>query len=236
MALAFENAAIDSGWVTGASSSSYDHTIGSGSNRILLAGFSTFHSGSLVTVSGATWQGAALTKLTSITAAVEGYTQSVELWYKVAPATAGPGTIAYTLSGTCDFFDSCSASYTDVHQTTPFATPATNQNTSPATSHSLGVTTVSDNSWLVGYVFSRGSSVVAGAGTTLRGLNNGSGTTLGDSNGAKTPTGSYSLAYTAASGTWPGCITVELLDVSGSLPGGGAPIPVFMHTYRQMRS
>jgi hypothetical protein len=219
MALAFDNANIDSGWVTSASSSSYSHTVSSGSDRILLAGFSTFHSGALVTVSSATWQGAALTPLASITAGVEGYTQSVELWYIIAPAAAGPGTIAYSLSGTCDFFDSCSASYTGVHQTTPFGIPATNQNTSAATSHSLGVTTVSDNSWLVGYVFSRGSSIVAGAGTTLRGLNNGSGTSLADTNGAKTPVGAYTLAYTAASGTWPGAITVELLDVAGSLPG-----------------
>ena len=74
-------------------------------------------------------------------------------------------------------------------------------NTGSITSTSLttSVTTVTDNAWLIGYFSSAANTMTASTGTNflIAQVNN---VALGDSNGALSPIGSYSMSVTAASG------------------------------------
>ena len=154
------------------------------------------------TVSAVTYNGVALTKLNSITAAVESSTQDGELWYLIAPAT-GSHTIAVTLTGSVSHSASSAMSYTGVDQSSPIDSSNTGQNNSGTATFTLSTTVAKSNCWLVGGVMARDSGPpAAGTGTTLRGLNSGSWTTGGDSNGT-VGTGSQSLVFTHTSGKWP---------------------------------
>lgn len=125
-----------------------------------------------------------------------GAAQEEYSYYYVNPPTS---STAYTV--TCaDASDDVEIHvliYTGVDQTTPCPQNTFASGTSTATPT---VTTTVDNSWLasVSRNTSNGPST-ASTGTTTR--NSGSLANSGDSNGAKSPTGSYSMAWTRASGT-----------------------------------
>ncbi|HEX9823253.1 MAG TPA: fibronectin type III domain-containing protein, partial [Actinomycetota bacterium] len=99
------------------SSLTWSHTVGSGSNRVLIVGVSIRKSAK--TVTNVTYGG------------VDGFTQAgtqtfdatdhrVEIWYKIVP-TIGTANIVVTLSGAEDAVAGA-VSFTGVHQTTPLGT------------------------------------------------------------------------------------------------------------------
>lgn len=218
-AIAFDaQSSSDTGtWTTSASSDSWSHTI-SGSDRILFVNVRIYDTGaSNRSVSTISFNGVALTKVNSITAAVEGATQDGELWYLVAPAT-GTHTITVTLTGSVSHMASSAFSYTGVDQTNPIDSNNTGQNNTGTATFTLSTTVVKSNCWLVGGAMARDSGPPgAGSGTTLRGLNSGSWTTGADSNGT-VGTGSQSLSFTHASGKWPVVNIASIAPVSAAAP------------------
>lgn len=180
------------------SSVTFAHTCG-GSNRILVVAVSI--AAGIPTVSGITYNGVALTQIATVLGVAAD--RRTELWYLIAPAT-GANNIVVTLSGAPGaFFNVGAVSYTGVKQTgQPDATANTN-NTSNVTTTSQAVTTVDDNCWLVGAICdgaADGSAVQSGTTFRLSVYNRvgaaGYELFFIDSNGAKTPAGSYSLGET----------------------------------------
>jgi len=183
MAIAFD--AFSSGGGTGASPKSWSHTC-TGQHRILIVTLMT-QSGS-DTITGVTYNGVSMTAISS--------TARSSMFYLLNPAT-GSNTVEVSYSNfSGNGISGCSNSYTGVAGigASGVSSPAGNPQTQ-------AVTTTSDNSWLVGMtgVWDDETAFGAGSGTTVRGSSAHGGAQLvtsHDSNGAKSPTGSYSLNTT----------------------------------------
>jgi len=200
MAIAYDASAYgnDGGGLT--TSISWSHTC-TGSNLILIVGTV---SGSNGNVSGVTYNGVAMTKITGSS----GYSSqcgNTVFWYLINPPT-GSHTVAVTL-GSSDTISGVSASYTGASQTSqPDSYHASSNST--GTTYSDSTTTVANNSWVIGYfVNNQGTTISAGSGTTSRVSVSGVAyiiaNMLADSNGPQTPAGSATLNATAgASGYW----------------------------------
>lgn len=169
--------------VAAATSLTYAHTC-TGSNRILWIQACNTNSATF-TITGITYAGVAMTKAGTEQKAGASNTWS-SLWYLVAP-TIGTNNIVVTSSGSTDLL-ALSSSYTGARQSgVPDAYTSSSGSGDPYTQ---SITTVTDNSWiLAGFATQR--SQAAGASTTFR--YNVSGYVIADSNGPKSPTGSYSL-------------------------------------------
>lgn len=120
------------------------------------------------------------------------------MYYFVAPPTS---SVAYTVtcSDASDDTEIHALLYNGAHQTTPVDS---NVFVSAAGNLTATTTTVADNSWLVSC--SRNTSIgptSAGTGTTARNTPSPALAVSGDSNGAKTPAGSYSMGWNAGAGT-----------------------------------
>lgn len=221
MAIAFDNA-IAQNWNAGKSGNTLTAAkTNTGSDLILFVGVSTYN-GTLVTVSGVTYNGVALTKVNSITAAVESNNQDTELWYLDAPAT-GANDIVATLSAEPSFGRIAASSFTG-KTSSGIDAAATAQNTAGTSTDSpvCNVNVVEDDCWQVGYFFSRRSgNHGAGTATTIR-AQSVEGHAIADSN-AVVGTGNQTLALTSAdSVTWPGVCSASFSEAGGG-GGGGDP-------------
>lgn len=168
----------------------WSHTC-SGDNRILMV-FVYGHTEDVTT--GVTYNGDALTLINKV---MDNY-RWLYLYYLVAPDTGTHNIVVTNSTGSGIL--GMAASYTDVNQTSPIDNSAIGDNATGA-SLTTNITTTADNAWLVGGGTAAYGGIAAGANTTLRrtnGVNTGS--ALFDSNGAKTPAGSYSLIITASGG------------------------------------
>lgn len=193
------------GGYTAGNSHTQSFTVGSGSDRVLIVGAMT-QGGS---VTGVTYNGVSMTLLTSQN--TTGGMEFSSIYYLVNPPS-GAHNIVVSATGASYTF-AAAADYTGVDQTTPL--PTSNTAFSDSTSgspFSVSLTTTVDNSWLVG-CFNVNLSTSAGTGTTLRATGD-SQRKLYDSNGAKTPTGSYSLVVSIASGRKIAASIGELAPVS----------------------
>ena len=139
---------------------SWSHTVGSGSNRILLVGVSLRNGGSQ-TVSGITYGGTALTLLGS---AANGTNIRGELWYLKNPA-AGAATVQVTISGAATYFAAGAASFFNVEQGSSFGTAVTGNGNSANPSVSV---TSAAGELVVDILAKRNTSeaAVVGAGQT----------------------------------------------------------------------
>ena len=119
-------AAAGSGFdnATGSNTASFSHTIGGGSDRILLYSFASETAGT-GDVTNVTYNGVALTYSTYTATARE---SRVEFWYMLEAAlpAAGTYTVTATIAGTGTSFVHGASSWEGVHQTTPFGTIVTN--------------------------------------------------------------------------------------------------------------
>jgi hypothetical protein len=117
-----------------ATSLSWTHTVGSGSNRALIVTLYTAAGSPSVTYTvGATVQ--TMTQIAAVS--TDAPARKLSQWILVAPTT-GTGTIAVT-AGTGYIFGG-SSSWTNVHQTTPYGTPASAYKAAFTTSQTLAVT------------------------------------------------------------------------------------------------
>jgi uncharacterized delta-60 repeat protein len=123
---------------TGASSLSWSHTIGSGSDRIVIVSVSTRLG---QTISSVTFGGTDITS-NLIGSAVNSGNCAVYMYYMKNPSV-GPNTVVVTQSGTVRFIGAAT-SFFNVNQSTPFGTFASNTGTSnPRPSPSVTVTNAS---------------------------------------------------------------------------------------------
>lgn len=181
MAIAFDSSSF--GNSNSATSITFSHTC-SGLNRILFVGVSTV---SARTISSVTYNGIAMTNINR-----SGGSQVVALYYLIGPAT-GTNNIVVTIDST-SFIYADSVSYTGVAQSGQ--PDAQNTSASTNTTRTTSVTTVADNCWAV--LIARGVSdgdTNAGTGSTERVASTGY-IQMYDSNGPKTPAGSYSMSTT----------------------------------------
>lgn len=165
------------------------HTIGSGSNGILLVG-AHYANGTTISTS-CTFNGVAMTKATFINGSPTGETQ--EMWYMLNPP-AGTYDIVLTISSSKNM-QVLGSSYFGVQQSSqPDATSTGNTGT---TSISPSVTTVARNAWIMCYAKNNGATYTAGANTVLR--RDGSASGFLDSGTGRTTTGSNTITATSAS-------------------------------------
>jgi len=118
--IAFDALSSDQTADTGASSLSWSHTVGSGSERLLVVGVS-IRNNSSQTVTSVTYNSTALTYLNSRT---NGTNARVEMWYlKEADFPGTPGTydLVVSLSGSARCV-AAATSFFNVDQSTPFGT------------------------------------------------------------------------------------------------------------------
>lgn len=220
MAIAFDAASGSS--VTG-TSLTYSHTC-TGSDRALVVHYVSDGSGDAVT--GITYAGAAMTFIGRVQSPSSRWTG---MYYLAAPAT-GANNIVVTNSVSV-YTEANAASYTGVKQTGNPEVTATNTGSS-VTSLSGTLTTLTDNAWLVMGGHAAAGSQAAGTGTTRRNL-----VLVGaifDSNGAKSPTGSYSLQQTHASTN--GSVYILSLEDAGASESISLTGPATKRVYQRSGS
>lgn len=147
-------------------------------------------------LSGVTVGGSAATLIRSYNIAGSQY---LSAWYYVNPPTS---SVAYTATATNanDDVEICALIYSGAKQTGQ--PDSSNQGTS-ATPLTLSTTTVEDNCWLVACARNTGSGAPSPStgSTTRKGTPTVTPVLYADSNGAKTPAGVHSMAFTSGGGT-----------------------------------
>ena len=225
MAIAFDAAA---GGNNGGAGGNYDFTgltVGSGSDRWLLVGVT--HTSVVNNVTAVTWdQGGTNQAMTKIGSDQLGVSRYHQMWSLKAP-TSGNKTLRVTQSGG-DYILVAAAAYTGVDNTGSVNPEASAQNTADPTPISLSVTTLTDNAWLVMTASGESGTTVASTGMTKRAGDGFGGDIciIGDSGGAKSPTGSYSIEASCASGNMAGHV-VSLAPAAGGGGGGVVGAPFF---------
>ncbi len=121
---------------------------------------------------------------------------NVYLCYLIGPAT-GAHTLAISIGGGAQNIDSAVATYSGVKQS-GFADASSEIHLTNQGNFSKALTTVADNCWLAAVTAQSVNVPTAGANTTLRADGSTENIIFADSNAAKTPAGSYSLAWTNA--------------------------------------
>lgn len=178
---------------------SWSHTIGSGSDRLIMVGVCLIGMFAGVSCTGVTCGGTAMTKVTSQSA---GYIES-SVWILHAPGT-GSKTIEASFSGMINCGYGCSVSYFGAQQSSTADSYGGGKCTSSCTtgSKTYTVTTVADNCWIFGIGAARVQTyeqVSLNANETSRGFySGGTGHVIRaeDSNGALTPAGDKTPGFT----------------------------------------
>lgn len=184
----------------------------SGSDTIGFVSFYTEASGSTDPITGVTWGGIACTLIRKqLRANNIGYTQ---LWYIVNPASSA--TVEITCSTA--YLDAAFAQYYTGASQSGVPDSDNSNSTTPTNSITVSTTTVADNCWVVCAGLSDNGGISAGTGMTSRGSYGGF-AIAGDSNGAVTPAGSYSMTL---NGTGNGN---QILVMASFKPAGGAVTP-----------
>lgn len=203
MAIAFDNAST--GNSTASATVTFSLTVGAGSNRILWVGFIV--NNIIATVTSVTYNG--VNMAATANSPLNGG-QDLYLYYLAAP-TSGANNVVITMSSIVAEIHACAAAYTGASQ---IGIPdSVNSITGTGTSATITTTTVADNSWMVG-VFRNDSTGngSAGSGTTQRTSVAGQ-VSFDDSNGGKTPAGSFSIQE-----TWAGSANYYALGASFAPP------------------
>lgn len=203
MAIAFDAITNASFGGSATTSKTFSHTC-TGSDRLL---FVNVHTDSNV-VTGVTYAGVAMTKI---------YGQATDyyntVWALVAPAT-GANNVVISCSSSVNIIP-MAVSYTGCDQNLPTVFATGTDASSPQT---VNATTLSDNSWLMGFqrrTVASGFSV--GSGTTLRANDSTYAFATVDSGGALTPVGSYGLTVNYSGTSYLGVVAFAPAVASSSL-------------------
>lgn len=192
--------ASSNGTIATGTSITWAHTC-SGSDRILFVlSFDTDGGSSVVT--GITYAGTAMTKITGIQVSGDRW---ITLWYLIAPAT-GSNDVVISASASV-ILCGTAQSYTGAKQSG--VPDASNTNSgSTVTSLSGSVTTIADNCWTIAILKTQViKTITADGGTTNRTIQD---ALWGvDSNAPKTPAGSTSLG-----GSWTGTTNAAIIIAS----------------------
>lgn len=177
MAIEYDNV-TDAGAVT-AITQTFAHTC-TGANLIL---FVTVDGNS---ITGVTYNNVAMTEAIGIDNYGTGRRNSI--WYLINPST-GSNNVVVTSSSSL-YKSSFAISYTGAKQSAQPDAVNSDLNAS-ANTITVSTTTVADNSWVVGFGTNDAVTPTPGTGMTQREVYGP--TIIGDSNGPKTPAGSYSM-------------------------------------------
>ena len=184
------------GAVLPGTSITYSHTC-TGSDRILIVGVceagSTSATGMTVTYNGVS--------MTAVTGSPKANGTSSQAWlfYLINPAT-GANNVVVSWTGST-YMRSISASYTGAKQS---AQPnAHNEANATGTTITTTATSTENSCWNISFVAGDGATAFTASTGVTSVRDSGSGLSnicaLGDSNGGKTPAGSYSMTWTSAS-------------------------------------
>lgn len=185
--ISFAAIAFDVGSAVTASGSgtSLSFTSGSCSGSNLMGDISIFATAN-TTVTG-TWGGTALVLANKQT--FTGNTDSVYHLYVLSPPT-GTQTISLSFGSSLAISRAVAGCYTGINQTGQPDATGTNVANANA-DFSVSVTTIANNSWVIGSIFQNDGTLSALTGSTIRGQIGD--TVLIDSNQAVTPAGAYSI-------------------------------------------
>jgi hypothetical protein len=192
MAIAFD-AATDGGSTNSATSWTFSHTVGVGSNRLLVVSVLGDVVSGANDITGVTYAGQAMTLATSVQTG-SGANRKTYLYYLLNPPT-GANNVVIT-STTAHFLGGNAASYTGVKQTGQPDATVSHGGSGSLSSFTTSITTVADNSWaiLVENSYTANNPPTAGTGLTRRVFDATFGAnTIFDGNGAITPAGAYSM-------------------------------------------
>lgn len=172
-----------------ATSVTYSHTVTGSNPGIIIMVMIGDVNGGAGTVTGVTYAGSAAAQ-TQTWGPTGG--RKMDMWDKTATATGANNVVVSY--GNSVYSDVNSLSYSGVDQTNLEDTSTQSNGASPRT---VSITTTADNCWLVGSASDLGTGpATASTGTTSRGT--AGAMRIGDSNGAKTPAGSHSMAWTGS--------------------------------------
>lgn len=188
MAIAFD--AASGGFENPNTSLTFSHTC-TGSDLVLFVGVTCSLNDNVVT--GVTYNGDAMTLVRKNTP--NGTTRWLYLWKLISPDTGTHDVVVSSSENT--FIGATSASYTGCDQTTNPEASADDSTT--GTGDTSTITTLTDNAWAGMVASAESGTIAAGASTTKRDDDTIAITGIFDSNGAVTPAGNRSLAYTCGS-------------------------------------
>lgn len=190
----------------------FSHTT-SGSSRLLWIGVTTVDAVFAGTVSGITYGGVAMTKVTSANPQAN---METSLWYLIDPASGANDVEITNVPGVfTDQILSLGMSYSITLQSGVPDSSASKTQTTTSITHS---TTVSaSDCWVLGYAFSASGTTTAGTGMTSRISANSS--VIGDSNAIVTP-GAYSMTASGSSADSMGIIMASFRE--GVAPSGNS--------------
>lgn len=196
-------------------SSTHSHTT-TGTNLIMIFAVSAAINNANQIVSTITYNGDSATKIDAQTNATP-IARDTELWYLIAPDTGTHDVVVTFANEPSDFFSVGVTTYTGAKQSAQPDASAKSENSANATSISQALTTVADNSWIVGAGtnLANGNANMAEAGSFLRQQIYERVPTGGyelvqlDSNGSKTPAGAYSQGW-----SWTGNAQSQIVVAS----------------------
>lgn len=213
MAIAFDSSSYGSDEITAIT---WSHTC-TGSNLILIVWVD--HEGTTGNPSTVTYNGVSLTQIPTISPFSPGGNRKLYGYYLIGPTTGAHNIIVNNNFPGGDDAQCFGASYSGVSQT-GFPDSGTTFNSVSTATATLPFTTVADNAWVTGFS-ATGNTASAGAATTIRKTGTGPGVdafNLLDSNGVKTPAGSYSLIVTQTA-AFANMMGVSIAPATGGVAG-----------------
>lgn len=221
--------AANTGTTSYTTTATFSHTIGNGSNRILVVGVAIEDCDDYPSVTGVTYNGQSLTHVDSgQVISGNGCGGRAELWYLLEAAlpSAGGYSVVVNTSGTFDELVGGAISLENVAQQAP---EASNSNSNDAlTAISTNITTLTDGAWLVDVVHSGNETgdFVPNGGQTERyqqisGSSTGAGSTneiltAGSTSAGWTSAGANRLAHVVAAFA-PGAETATCTSITGDV-------------------
>ena len=192
------------------SGSSYDQSVsfiaysfdcGTGTTVLVVGVYCCGYNGNVRTITSATFAGSNMTLIGYTNN--QSYTERRVYLYAIANPASGANNIYISWNGSCDYVAVFPVSYSSAGTVgIPDSYNTYQSGGGQVTAFSCATTTVANNCWLVGlgWKLDINQGLTAGTGTTvLRSYTwqTNAAMSLGDSNGAKTPAGSYSLGFTS---------------------------------------
>jgi prepilin-type N-terminal cleavage/methylation domain-containing protein len=192
---------VSTGTASYTTTETFSHTIGSGTNRVLVVGVTLEDCDDYPSVTGITYNGQPLTHIDSgQVISGNGCGGRAELWYLLEAdlPSAGPYNVVVSTSGTFDELAAGAISLANVAQQAPEASNSSSNDAQ--TTISTNITTLTDGAWLVDVVHSgneTGDFVPNGGQTERYQQVSGSSTGAGSSKEVS-PAGSTSAGWTSA--------------------------------------
>jgi hypothetical protein len=212
----------------------WNHTVGSGENRLLVVGIAAYGLSYQPSVSAVTFNGVSMTRARYDQAEQSSYYLETSVWILKNP-DSGTHSISATVGGTNAESGGVSVSYAGCAQTnSPDAVNGANGTTTGG-DQSFNVTTSADNCWIFAVgALRKASSATIAALQTSRGNVDIHTTAVKmraeDTNAAQTPAGAKSVGFTLSTSNTKWCMSGA--SFAPYVSGGQSVVPIIMNSYR----